>query len=128
MATHLHIVREFWHLWHVWGPAAAAHLAAQGLTVRPVFAPQPAYVGLDEVQRMKDELLRTGTAPVATPHTWEAFGSYVLVSGVVSVAVDGELVDRPLWWVYRLRRDKIESVTSVLSRDEALWFIEADAG
>jgi hypothetical protein len=47
---------------------------------------------------------------------------------VVSVAVDGELVDRPLWWVYRLRRDKIESVTSVLSRDEALWFIEADAG
>ncbi|MDQ3740861.1 MAG: nuclear transport factor 2 family protein [Actinomycetota bacterium] len=67
-----------------------------------------------------EQLTRDGVRFEPALHTCEAIGDRVVVGGRIRVVSSAALSDSPLFWVYRLRDERVVRIESYASRREAL--------
>lgn len=76
--------------------------------------------GTGAVRALLEELSSEGVRLEPILHSCEAVGDHVLVSGRLRVVSRAALADSPLFWVYRLRDERVARVESYPSRRDAL--------
>ena len=76
--------------------------------------------GHDALRDYLADLAAAGTLVDAHPHSFEAVGDCVIVSGALSLRrADGNAQTVQRWWVYRLAQGEVAFVASHASRDDA---------
>jgi ketosteroid isomerase-like protein len=110
----------------VWGAArdndvdTLVGLTAPDVEWRPTAVVSGALHGHDALRDYLADLAAAGTLVDAHPHSFEAVGDCVIVSGALSLRrTDGNAETVQRWWVYRLAQGKVAFVASHTSRDDA---------
>jgi ketosteroid isomerase-like protein len=76
--------------------------------------------GAQEMRTYLEQLSRDGVRFEPALHTCEAIGQHVVVGGRMRVVSSDALSDSPLFWVYRLRGERVVRIESYPSRRDAL--------
>ncbi|HEV2812242.1 MAG TPA: nuclear transport factor 2 family protein [Solirubrobacteraceae bacterium] len=125
--TSVEHVHALWSALESGGPLAALELIDDECewVPSPDFPEGRPIRGAQEMRAYLDELTRNGVRFEPALHTCEAVGDHVLVGGRIRVVSRAALSDSPLFWVYRMRGERVSRIESYPSRRDALSAVAA---
>jgi ketosteroid isomerase-like protein len=115
-------VEALWYAFETQGPlAAVAHVDADCEWVPSPDFPDGRFIrGAAAMRSYLEQLSKEGVRFEPALHTCEAVGDHVIVGGRMRVVSSAALSDSPLFWVYRVRDERVVRIESYPSRRDAL--------